>query len=151
MYDRDYGSGEVQMSYESKINFLENINANDKSHSGKTLIDHLVGVHDILKEWDTPQYLQDAGLFHSVYGTTVFKHQSTNDRDAVKELIGEQAEDLVWKFCNLTLPRYQNIISQFDGQVKDDLILLDKANSLEQSGRKKKLAPMMSWKDAYDL
>ena len=139
------------MSYESKINFLENINANDKSHSGKTLIDHLVGVHDILKEWDTPQYLQDAGLFHSVYGTAVFKHQSTNDRDAVKELIGEQAEDLVWKFCNLTLPRYQNIISQFDGQVKDDLILLDKANSLEQSGRKKKLAPMMSWKDAYDL
>ena len=139
------------MSYESKINFLENINANDKSHSGKTLIDHLVGVHDILKEWDAPQYLQDAGLFHSVYGTTVFKHQSTNDRDAVKALIGEQAEDLVWKFCNLTLPRYQNITSQFDGQVKDDLILLDNANSLEQSGRKKKLAPMMSWKDAYDL
>ena len=139
------------MSYESKINFLENINANDKSHSGKTLIDHLVGVYNILKEWDAPQYLQDAGLFHSVYGTTVFKHQSTNDRDAVKELIGEQAEDLVWKFCNLTLPRYQNITSQFDGQVKDDLILLDKANSLEQSGRKKKLAPMMSWKDAYDL
>ena len=139
------------MSYESKINFLENIDANDKSHSGKTLIDHLIGVHDILKDWDCPQYLQDAGLFHSVYGTTVFKHQSTNDRDAVKALIGEQAEDLVWKFCNLTLPRYQNITSQFDGQVKDDLILLDNANSLEQSGRKKKLAPMMSWKDAYDL
>ena len=139
------------MSYESKINFLENIDANDKSHSGKTLIDHLIGVHDILKEWDAPQYLQDAGLFHSVYGTAVFKHQSTNDRDAVKDLIGEQAEDLVWKFCNLTLPRYQNITSQFDGQVKDDLILLDNANSLEQSGRKKKLATMMSWKDAYDL
>ena len=94
------------MSYELKINFLKNIDANDKSHSGKTLIDHLIGVHDILKEWDSPQYLQDAGLFHSVYGTTVFKHQSTNDRDAVKELIGEQAEDLVWKFCNLT---YQDI------------------------------------------
>ena len=36
-------------------------------------------------------------------------------------------------------------------QIKDDLILLDKANSLEQSGRKKKLAPMMSWKEAYDV
>ena len=139
------------MSYELKINFLENIDANDKSHSGKTLIDHLVGVHDILKEWDAPQYLQDAGLFHSVYGTTVFKHQSTNDRDAVKELIGEQAEDLVWKFCSLNLPRYQYITSQFDGQIKDDLILLDKANSLEQSGRKRKLAPMMDWKEAYDV
>ena len=133
------------MSYELKINFLKNIDANDKSHSGKTLIDHLIGVHDILKEWDSPQYLQDAGLFHSVYGTTVFKHQSTNDRDAVKELIGEQAEDLVWKFCNLSLPRYQDITSQFDGQIKDDLILLDKANSLEQS------APMMDWKEAYDV
>ena len=139
------------MSYELKITFLNNIDANDKSHSGKTLIDHLIGVHDILKEWDSPQYLQDAGLFHSVYGTTVFKHQSTNDRDAVKELIGEQAEDLVWKFCSLNLPRYQDITSQFDGQIKDDLILLDKANSLEQSGRKRKLAPMMDWKEAYDV
>ena len=139
------------MSYESKINFLNNIDANDKSHSGKTLIDHLIGVHDILKEWDSPQYLQDAGLFHSVYGTIVFKHQSTNDRDAVKELIGEQAEDLVWKFCNLSLPRYQDITSQFDGQIKDDLILLDKANSLEQSPKKPKLAPVMSCKDAYDV
>ena len=139
------------MSYELKITFLNNIDANDKSHSGKTLIDHLIGVHDILKEWDAPQYIQDAGLFHSVYGTTVFKHQSTNDRDAVKELIGEQAEDLVWKFCSLNLPRYQDITSQFDGQIKDDLILLDKANSLEQSGRKRKLAPMMDWKEAYDV
>ena len=139
------------MSYELKITFLNNIDANYKSHSGKTLIHHLIGVYDILKEWDCPQYLQDAGLFHSVYGTTVFKHQSTNDRDAVKELIGEQAEDLVWKFCSLNLPRYQDITSQFDGQIKDDLILLDKANSLEQSGRKRKLAPMMDWKEAYDV
>ena len=137
------------MSYESKINFLNNIDANHKSHSGRTLIDHLIGVHDILKKWDCPQYLQDAGLFHSVYGTTVFKHQSTNDRDAVKKLIGEQAEDLVWKFCSLNLPRYQDITSQFDGQIKDDLILLDKANKHEQNMRK--LTPVMSWKDAYDL
>ena len=139
------------MSYELKINFLNNIDANHKSHSGRTLIDHLIGVHDILKKWDCPQYLQDAGLFHSVYGTIVFKHQSTNDRDAVKKLIGEQAEELVWNFCNLNLPRYQNISSQFDGQMRDDLILLDKANSMEQSPKKPKLAPVMSWKDAYDV
>ena len=137
------------MSYELKINFLNNIDANDKSNSGNTLIDHLIGVHDILKEWDSPQYLQDAGLFHSVYGTTVFKHQSTNDRDAVKELIGEQAEQIVWEFCNLNLPRYTEIVSNFDGQIKDDLTLLDKANKHEQNMRK--LTPVMSWKDAYDL
>ena len=116
------------MSYESKINFLENINANDKSHSGKTLIDHLVGVHDILKEWDTPQYLQDAGLFHSVYGTTVFKHQSTNNRDAVRALIGEQAEEIVFMFCSLEEPRTENIRNMQDGQLKADLLLLANAN-----------------------
>ena len=32
-----------------KINFLKNIETNNKSHSGRTLIDHLIGVHDILK------------------------------------------------------------------------------------------------------
>ena len=36
-----------------------------------------------LEELDAPEYLQDAGLFHSVYGTASFKHQSTNDRNKV--------------------------------------------------------------------
>ena len=117
------------MSYESKINFLENINANDKSHSGKTLIDHLIGVHDILKEWDAPQYLQDAGLFHSVYGTAVFKHQSTNNRDAVRDLIGEQAEEIVFMFCSTEAPRVEKFRNMQDGQLKADLLLLSEANS----------------------
>ena len=130
---------------EKKINFLNNINAKNSSHSSATLIDHLIGVHDILKDWGAPQYLQDAGLFHSVYGTTLFKHQSINNRDDVKVLIGKQAEQIVWEFCNLNFPRYTEIVLNFDGQIKDDLILLDKANSLEQS------APMMDWKEAYDV
>ena len=134
---------------EKKINFLNNINAKNSSHSSATLIDHLIGVHDILKDWGAPQYLQDAGLFHSVYGTTVFKHQSTNNRDDVKVLIGKQAEQIVWEFCNLNLPRYTEIVLKFDGQIKDDLTLLDKANKHEQNMRK--LTPVMSWKDAYDL
>ena len=134
---------------EKKINFLNNINAKNSSHSSATLIDHLIGVHDILKDWGAPQYLQDAGLFHSVYGTTVFKHQSTNNRDDVKVLIGKQAEQIVWEFCNLNLPRYTEIVLKFDGQIKDDLTLLDKANNHEQNMRK--LTPVMSWKDAYDL
>ena len=129
---------------EKKINFLKNIETNNKSHSGRTLIDHLIGVHDILKNNGAPQYLQDAGLFHSVYGTVRFKHQSTNNRDAVIELIGEQAEQIVWEFCNLPKERYK-AISEFEGQLKEDLLLLTKANQYEQR------APIMSWKDAYDL
>ena len=90
-----------------KIAFLEEIEANNKSHSGATLMDHLIGVHDILMGWDAPQYLQDAGLFHSVYGTVVFQYESTQDRDAVRELIGEQAEELVWEFSLLEMPRLE--------------------------------------------
>ena len=134
---------------EKKINFLNNINAKNSSHSSATLIDHLIGVHDILKDWGAPQYLQDAGLFHSVYGTVWFKQQSTNNRDDVKVLIGKQAEQIVWEFCNLNLPRYTEIVSNFDGQIKDDLTLLYKANKHEQNMRE--LTPIMSWKDAYDL
>ena len=53
MSNRDYGSGEIQMSIDTKkIAFLEEIEANNKSHSGATLMDHLIGVHDILMGWD---------------------------------------------------------------------------------------------------
>jgi hypothetical protein len=133
-----------------KIAFLEEIEANNKSHSGATLMDHLIGVHDILMGWDAPQYLQDAGLFHSVYGTVVFQYESTQDRDAVRELIGEQAEELVWEFSLLEMPRLENISLMTESQLKEDLLILTKANSLEQSQRKP-LAPMMSWREAYDL
>ena len=116
---------------EKKINFLKNIEANTKSHSGRTLMDHLIGVYNILKNDGAPQYLQDAGLFHSIYGTVIFKHQSTNNRDAIIELIGEQAEEIVWEFCNLPRERYK-AISEFEGQLKEDLLLLTKANNIEQ-------------------
>ena len=150
MYDRVDGSGEVQMSIEQKkLDYLMQTETNHKSHSGITLIDHLVGVHDILKEWEAPQYLQDAGLFHSIYGTSVFEHQSTNDRNTIRELIGEQAEELVYQFSTLIQPRLNSIRGLDDGQLKKDLQLLWEANELEQRDRIK--APMMSWKEAYDL
>ena len=121
----------IDPTYIKKINFLKDIETNNKSHSGRTLMDHLIGVYNILKEHGAPQYLQDAGLFHSVYGTVIFKHQSTNNRDDVRELIGEQSEEIVWQFCNLPRKRYEGI-SKFEGQLKKDLILLTKANSIEQ-------------------
>ena len=149
MYDRVDGSGEVQMSIEQKkIDFLKSVQTDTKSHSGATLIEHLKGVHDILKKGGAPQYLQDAGLFHSIYGTTVFQHQSTNDRDAVKELIGEQAEELVYKFSMLETPRSHSISKLNNDQLKQDLILLDRANGEEKSFNPRNV---MSWKEAYDL
>jgi hypothetical protein len=116
-------------SITTKIEFLEKIGADEKSHSSRTLLDHLLGTYNKLKEWNAPEYLQDAGLFHSVYGTSSFKHQSTNDRDAVRGLIGEQAEEIVFMFCSTESPRVEKFRNMQDGQLKADLLLLSEANS----------------------
>ena len=114
-----------------KIDFLKSIGSDKVNHAGKNLLEHLIGTSEKLKELGAKLYLQDAGLFHSVYGTVWFKHQSTNNRDAIIELIGEQAEQIVWEFCNLPRERYK-AISEFEGQLKEDLLLLTKANNIEQ-------------------
>ena len=116
-------------SITTKIKFLEYLCTEDKSHSGRTLLEHLLGTYNKLKEWNAPEYLQDAGLFHSVYGTSSFKHQSTNNRDAVRDLIGEQAEEIVFMFCSTEAPRTENFRNMQDGQLKADLLLLSEANS----------------------
>ena len=110
----------------------------DVSHSGETLYEHLLGVQKNLKDMGAPEYLQDAGLFHSVYGTSSFQHQSTNDRDKVRELIGEQAEEVVFMFCSLAQPRQKNIIAMEPSQLKTDLLRLNIANQDEMDDRRQK-------------
>ena len=90
-----------------------------------------------LEELDAPEYLQDAGLFHSIYGTASFKHQSTNDRNKVIELIWEKAEEIVYWFCIIDKPRTTKINKLEEGQLKNDLKLLNYANNNEQDDAKK--------------
>ena len=122
------------MNVDSKIQFLKKIGCDEVGHKNQTLLDHLIGVYNILKSWDVPEYVQDAGLFHSVYGTAYFKPQMTIDRDKVRDLIGEQAEEIVFMFCSLPHPRTTNIGDLEEGQLKKDLQLLDFANSENQTG-----------------
>ena len=114
----------------------------------ETLYVHLLGVKKKLIEMGAPEYLQDAGLFHSVYGTARFKHQSTNDRDQVRKLIGAQAEEIVFMFCSLELPRFESILAMEPSRQKKDLLILAQANQDEMQDRKSK---MMNWDEAYDL
>ena len=77
------------------------------AHSGYTLWQHLKGVHDILRASKFPEYLCLAGLFHSVYGTQVFKKVTVEKahRAEVQALIGTQAETLAMAFCELPRPK----------------------------------------------
>ena len=121
----------------TKIDFLKKLGTQETRHSGGTLFDHLVGVSEILKNMDAPQYVQDAGLYHSIYGTDVFHHQTTSDRGVVQGIIGEKAEHLVYLFCILgrETNRKTEIFEVSDKQIRKDLMLIDYANQEEQNTR----------------
>ena len=116
------------MNIDSKIQFLKKIGCDDVGHKNQTLLDHLVGVYNILKSWDAPEYVQDAGLFHSVYGTTYFKPQMITNRKVIQGIIGFQAEVLSYIYCILAAPRIKGILLIEDEPTKKDLLLIDKAN-----------------------
>lgn len=76
-------------------------------HGKGTLLDHLVGTHDLLERWRASEPVRIAGLFHSIYGTTFFKHRSVplTERHVLMKLIGSRAEALAFQFCTLERPR----------------------------------------------
>ena len=129
-----------------KIDFLKQLGSDKVKHKNQSLLEHLIGVRDILKKWGVPEYIQDGGLFHSVYGTTYFKPQLTMDRDAVRYLIGEKAEELAYWFCFLDSPRAQRISILENEQLKKDLLLINKANDEDIANTE-----MMSWEESYGL
>ena len=127
----------IDVLWEQKIDFLKNLDADKTEHTGGTLLEHLIGVHDILKEWNVSEHIQDAGLFHSVYGTTYFKEQITMDRDTVCELIGNDAEKLVYIFCMIQHPRLERILDTENMIIKKSLLLIHQANEEEMNRRRK--------------
>ncbi|EKX50138.1 hypothetical protein GUITHDRAFT_135325 [Guillardia theta CCMP2712] len=62
----------------------------------------------LLIEAGYPQRICAAGLFHSIYGTSIFKHTSivpdARGRAVVREVVGEEAEHLVWLFHSIDRP-----------------------------------------------
>ena len=67
----------------------------------KTLIDHLTEVCKIMFTANRPKKEYLAGLYHSVYETEKFKHGIAPSRETIRRRIGEEAEELVYAFCNL--------------------------------------------------
>ena len=117
-----------KFSFDEKVEFLKNLGCGDVGHKNQTLLDHLLGVHKLLKSWGVSEYVQDAGLFHSVYGTTYFKPRMLTNRKVIQGIIGFQAEVLSYIYCILAAPRIKGILLVEDEQTRKDLLLIDKAN-----------------------
>ena len=123
------------------IDYLKDIGCDKQQHSvNRNLLHHLVGVSVLLSERGCSDDLCKAGLFHSIYGTAIFKPKmvSLEDRDKIKDLIGVWAETLVYEFCMLPKDRRAGIYALEESPLKDDLYDLAHANSDEQRTWKEK-------------
>lgn len=123
---------------------LIELGADQTKHSGRTLFEHLKGVHDLLRDWNAPQHVCLAGLFHSIYGTEVFKHQSLDDRKRLQAATDKRTEALVHAFCVAKdRPLFESIE---DKTTRRQLQEIEAANILEQGGSGKTLRKLMSSK-----
>jgi len=97
------------------IKFLNYIKLDSISHSNRSLISHLIGTYSIIKHWQLQPSVCLAGLCHSIYGTTSL--DSTGDsvslsprrRSFLRDLIGEEAEKIVFTYCSLPQGAIQRV------------------------------------------
>lgn len=112
--------------------------AGQLAHSGRDFAQHLQGTAALLQQWQLPQEVVLAGLFHSVYGTEDFKRPlfALDERELVQELIGVQAEQLVYWFCHLPHKAILAGATVQVGQVEEEQLShlrhIMLANTLEQ-------------------
>ncbi len=70
-------------------------------HARGSLRQHLLGVHAVLSRWGQPERVRLAGLVHSAYSTEAFRTAlfERDERSRLRELVGADAERLVFAFC----------------------------------------------------
>ena len=120
-----------------KIKFLEDRLIDYLGFAPEAVMNHLIGTAVILQEYEASDYLVDAGLFHSIYGEASSRNIPKNiylTREELVDIIGKDAESIVFEYSSIESPRTENIFNYPDGQLKEDLILLDKANSEQMNG-----------------
>jgi hypothetical protein len=111
--------------YQKCIDFLFKNNCDKILHSKSNFLNHLINTFNLLKKWKQHEDLCFAGMFHNIYGNKYFNADLNVSREDIKNLIGENAEELVFKFVNT------DRISIYDSNDRD-LIILAAANEYEQ-------------------
>lgn len=122
--------------------------AHSTPHSGRTLLDHLVGTYWLLSDWGCEEDVCLAGLVHSAYGTASLSHAAVpvTERAKLKRLVGKEAERLAYLFsaCATTAERVravakETIRSRYDGREIDvsvedarKILVIECANLIEQ-------------------
>lgn len=140
--------------YRPMIDFLRGLGTEDVQHSGdKGFLAHLVAVFRDMEAWGGDQDLCRAALFHSIYGTELFRRWSLplDRRDDVRALIGERAERIAFVNCMMDRSAFDALLEsdgpyilrnretgetmELSRQDFDDLVCLHLCDWLEQVAR----------------
>lgn len=95
-------------------------------HKHSTFLEHLLGVHNILRLWGQGEIIGRVGLLHSAYSNSyvnlaLFDPKDEEERNIMKDMIGEQAEDLVHLFCIIDRQDLVvNVLLNKDGGIPSD-------------------------------
>lgn len=92
----------IDPSLPKSIEALKERGAHRCWHKHSTFLEHLVGVHNILRLWGESETIGRVGLFHSAYSNSYVNlalFDPESEREIMKDLIGEEAEELVYLFC----------------------------------------------------
>lgn len=136
------------------VNFLRSLGTEDVPHSGDHgFLSHLVGVFRDLETWNSDRDVCRAGLFHSIYGTELFRKFALplERRNEVQALIGERAERIAFVNCVMDRSTFDALLDS-DGPYRirnretgelielsradyDDLVCVHLCDWLEQVGR----------------
>lgn len=82
-------------------------------HKHSAFIDHLREVWAMLVNWGQPQAFCRLGLVHSAYSNSFVSMNCFNpktERPKLAELIGEEAENLVYKFCSIDRQALEDMV-----------------------------------------
>jgi hypothetical protein len=86
----------------NSIQTLKERNAHFCWHKHSTFLDHLLGVHHILRLWQQGHIIGRVGLFHSAYSNSYVNlalFDVRTERPIMQQLIGTDAEQYVYLFC----------------------------------------------------
>jgi hypothetical protein len=88
--------------YERAGEFLRGRGAHLIAHPGGTLLAHLERTRDLLLSFAAEDALVRAGFCHAAYGTAGFPQplQMLDRRSELAELIGQEAEAIVYVYCS---------------------------------------------------
>lgn len=96
------------------VELLEQRGAGEIEHPGGTLLAHLVRVAERLESYGASPTLQAAGLTHAAYSTDGFDTAllTLDERPQLRAVIGEQAEELVYRYAATDRVPFYNQLDQ---------------------------------------